>query len=494
MARLEREPELVCIGGAFEVIDARGRPSTACAALRSRGDPGARSGRRSPISHSAALYRRDRRAPSAATTRRRAGRRISTSGCASRSAASSPTFRISSPRAASRAFRERTRGAARAGDARRRESRAASPARRLAGRPAPGARRPIAARSSCSRSPRALRVAHRRAPHRARYAARALWMQPASLPFWRNLGHQLKARLLRGPGMTLAQRRDAGLRRGALGRRRGREPAATDATRTSSCWSSTTARATAPRRSSRAFGDPRIRLLRKAARGLLDLAARGRRARARRASSRAWTPTTWLAPAALREAARLPAPRHPECVALGSEVLLIDPEGRPLGERGVPLRHEAIEAELLAGARRGAGASRRDLPARGAARGRELPARIRAGRGSRSLPATRGEGPPRESARHAARLSPARAEGEQRARRRTATADGVDRPRCAAPTRSAAGWQSELPPVSESLTEIDWWHYWARIAIRGRRFSTARRYASRCCFASPSSLARGIWW
>jgi glycosyltransferase involved in cell wall biosynthesis len=40
---------------------------------------------------------------------------------------------------------------------------------------------------------------------------------------------------------------------------------------------------------------------------------------------------------------------HPECVALGTEALMIDPHGRPIRTCGAPQGHAAIEAELCRG-------------------------------------------------------------------------------------------------------------------------------------------------
>jgi glycosyltransferase involved in cell wall biosynthesis len=41
--------------------------------------------------------------------------------------------------------------------------------------------------------------------------------------------------------------------------------------------------------------------------------------------------------------------QHPDCVAVGSEVLLVDPEGWPLGLKGQDINHEAIEQTFLNG-------------------------------------------------------------------------------------------------------------------------------------------------
>jgi glycosyltransferase involved in cell wall biosynthesis len=168
--------------------------------------------------------------------------------------------------------------------------------------------------------------------------------------------------------------------------------------------------------------------------------------------------------------------RHPECVALGSEILMVDPDGRPIGERGVPLRHEAIEAELLLG-RGGAlvhptAIFRREaLLAVGSYRPECEPAEdldlyLRLAEKGRlaNLRDTL-----LEHRLHIGKVSAERA-GEQRSRA-LAILRGA-RLRRGLPTEGE--W---LAPVAESLATVDYWHYWVRAAIRGRRLATARRYA-----------------
>jgi len=41
--------------------------------------------------------------------------------------------------------------------------------------------------------------------------------------------------------------------------------------------------------------------------------------------------------------------QHPECHALGAQMLLVDPQGSPLMETRLPLEHDGIEKEMLAG-------------------------------------------------------------------------------------------------------------------------------------------------
>ena len=177
--------------------------------------------------------------------------------------------------------------------------------------------------------------------------------------------------------------------------------------------------------------------------------------------------------------------RHPECVALGSEILMIDPEGRPIGERGVPLRHEAIEAELLAG--RGgalvhpASMFRREaLLAVGSYRPECEPAEdldlyLRLAEKGRlaNLPDTL-----LEHRLHVRKVSAQRA-GEQRQRALAIVRDARLR-------RGLPIGSDPLPPVDERLAAVDYWHYWARSAARSGYLRTARRY-------SLSVLARRPW-
>jgi glycosyltransferase involved in cell wall biosynthesis len=177
--------------------------------------------------------------------------------------------------------------------------------------------------------------------------------------------------------------------------------------------------------------------------------------------------------------------RHPECVALGSEILMIDPEGRPIGERGVPLRHEEIEAELLAG--RGgalvhpAAIFRREaLLAIGSYRpecepAEDLDVYLRLAEKGRlaNLPDTL-----LEHRLHARKVSALRA-GEQRRRALAILREG--RLRRGLPIES-----DQLPPVADRLAAVDYWHYWARSAVRSGYLRTARRY-------SLAVLARRPW-
>jgi glycosyltransferase involved in cell wall biosynthesis len=204
LARLAREPELVCIGGGFELIDEAGRafdrafPPCDHAAILARALRG-----ESPISHSAATFRRD-------LVRRLGGYdekarwvedldlwlRLSEHG----ELANLPAL-VSRVRHHGRSLSQQH--AAEQLEQARRVAELACRRRRLDSsqvQPRPW-RAPPDRRSqqllALGRALSAWRIGERRTA--LRYAARALWLQPASLPFWRILGHQLKMRLLRGP-------------------------------------------------------------------------------------------------------------------------------------------------------------------------------------------------------------------------------------------------------------------------------------------------------
>jgi glycosyltransferase involved in cell wall biosynthesis len=177
--------------------------------------------------------------------------------------------------------------------------------------------------------------------------------------------------------------------------------------------------------------------------------------------------------------------RNPECVAVGAEVLLMDPDGRPLGEQGVSLEHEDIVRELLLG-RGGAlvhpvAMFRREaLIAVGSYRPEAEPAEdlelyLRLAEKGRlaNLPDVL-----LHYRLHLGKVSSARA-GEQRRKIVSIVRDA--RLRRGLPANA----DPELPVVPESLTAVDYWHYWARCAIRGGRLATARRYAGEVLLRRP---------
>jgi glycosyltransferase involved in cell wall biosynthesis len=178
---------------------------------------------------------------------------------------------------------------------------------------------------------------------------------------------------------------------------------------------------------------------------------------------------------------------HPECVAVGSDALLVDPERRPIRRLGVQTQHEAIEAELLRGRgdailhpsvlmRRAqvlaAGSYRTefrvsqclDLFLRLAERGRLA-----------NLPE-----PLLEYRQHLAKVSGAR-KGEQR---RTQDAILREAYRRRGLDESAL---PRRPPVPERVPATDSWHRWASWAIDAGHLPTARRYAWKVFRREPFS-------
>jgi GT2 family glycosyltransferase len=203
LARLEREPELVCIGGAFELIDEAGRtfdrafPPCDHAAILARALRG-----ESPISHSAATFRRD-------VVRRLGGYdeearwvedldlwlRLSEHGALANLPAVVSRVRHHDRSVSERHAAEQLEQARQvAGRACRRRGLDAALVQPRPWRALPDRRSQQVLALGRARS--AWRIGQRRTA--LRYAVRALWIQPASLSLWRSLGHQLKARLLRG--------------------------------------------------------------------------------------------------------------------------------------------------------------------------------------------------------------------------------------------------------------------------------------------------------
>ena len=204
LALLEREPAVVCVGGAFELIDAAGRlfdrafPPCDHASILERALRG-----ESTISHSAATYRRD-------LVRKVGGYdeaarwvedldlwlRLSEHGALANLPDLVSRVRHHADSVSEQHAAEQLEQAARVAEsaARRRGLEGAR------ARPRPW--RALADRHSqqllcLGRARSAWRIGERRTA--LGYAARALWMSPSSLPFWRTLGHELKSSFLRGP-------------------------------------------------------------------------------------------------------------------------------------------------------------------------------------------------------------------------------------------------------------------------------------------------------
>jgi len=178
--------------------------------------------------------------------------------------------------------------------------------------------------------------------------------------------------------------------------------------------------------------------------------------------------------------------RHPECSAVGSRVLRIDPDGRPIRESDVPLEHDEIERALLAG--RGeamphpAAMLRRDaLLAVGSYRPEYEPAEdldlfLRLAERGRlaNLPEVL-----LEYRQHVGKTSHTRAVEqrrrvvrivqEARARRGIAPAPGL-----------------EPPPASGDTPAVDYWCEWVRQAVIGGNLATARKHALAVLRAEPA--------
>jgi hypothetical protein len=204
VARLDRDPQLVCIGGAFELIDAAGRlfdrafPPCDHASILARALRG-----ESTISHSAATFRRD-------LVRQLGGYqesarwvedldlwlRLSEHGSLANLSDLVSRVRHHALSVSEQHATVQLEQAARvAAIAARRRGLDAAPARPRPWRALPG--RHSQQLLCLGRARSAWRIGERRTA--LGYAARALWMHPASLPFWRTLGHELKASFLRGP-------------------------------------------------------------------------------------------------------------------------------------------------------------------------------------------------------------------------------------------------------------------------------------------------------
>ena len=180
--------------------------------------------------------------------------------------------------------------------------------------------------------------------------------------------------------------------------------------------------------------------------------------------------------------------RHPECSAVGTGALLVDPEGRPIRERQRPLTHAEIEAVLFSGQgnalyHSAAMFRRADLLAAGGYRPETEPAEdvdlyLRLAERGRlaNLPEIL-----LLSRQHVTRVSNLRA-GEQRR-----TLDTVLRE--ARRRRGLAASQSlPMPAVPERTPTVECWRRWAREATEGGHLRTARRYAWAAFRAEPARL------
>jgi len=178
---------------------------------------------------------------------------------------------------------------------------------------------------------------------------------------------------------------------------------------------------------------------------------------------------------------------HPDCVALGTQILIVDPERRPIQRREAPLDHEAIDAALLRGRadalphsaamfRRGAlleaGNYRTDrlwhedvdLLLRLAEIGRlaNLPDVLL------------------EYRRHPRAVGAAHRR-EQRVTLKRVLADAARR-------RGISEHEMRVLPDLQGTRIEDLWHGWARGALGGGNRATARHYARLLIRAEPCSL------
>jgi len=96
----------------------------------------------------------------------------------------------------------------------------------------------------------------------------------------------------------------------------------------------------------RAAEDARVRLLRRPARGLVACLREGTELAQGELLARMDADDRARPERLARQVAYLDA--HPECVAVGADALMVDPEGRPIRRLGVRPDHEGIDAELLA--------------------------------------------------------------------------------------------------------------------------------------------------
>jgi glycosyltransferase involved in cell wall biosynthesis len=179
--------------------------------------------------------------------------------------------------------------------------------------------------------------------------------------------------------------------------------------------------------------------------------------------------------------------RHPECLAVGSDALLVDPARRPIRRLGVRTRHEEIDAELM----RGRGDAmlhpsvtmrRADVLAVGSYRPEHrvsqcLDLFLRLAERGRlaNLPE-----PLLEYRQHLSKVSGER-KGEQRR-----TQDAILRDACERRGLALSALPSR-PPVPERMPASDTWHRWASWAIDAGNLATARRYAWKLFGREPFS-------
>lgn len=178
---------------------------------------------------------------------------------------------------------------------------------------------------------------------------------------------------------------------------------------------------------------------------------------------------------------------HPECVAVGTQILIVDPERRPIQFRDAPLEHEAIDAALLEGRadalpHSSAMFRRSALLAAGNYRTdrlwhEDVDLLLRLAEIGRlaNLPEVL-----LEYRRHPRAVGAAHRR-EQRVTLKRILADAARR-------RGLAAETTRVLPDLPSTSIEDLWHGWARGALGGGYRSTARHYARLLFRAEPFSL------
>ena len=169
--------------------------------------------------------------------------------------------------------------------------------------------------------------------------------------------------------------------------------------------------------------------------------------------------------------------RHPDCCVVGSRVLRIDPDGRPIREGDVPLEHDLIERALLAG------------------RGEALPHPAALLRRAALLDAGsyRPEYEPAEDLELFLRLAergrlanlPEVLLDYRQHVRKTSSRRGSEQRRMVARILREAherrglefAGAGEPPALASETPAVDYWCEWVRQSVAGGNLATARKYA-----------------
>jgi glycosyltransferase involved in cell wall biosynthesis len=182
---------------------------------------------------------------------------------------------------------------------------------------------------------------------------------------------------------------------------------------------------------------------------------------------------------------------HPECVALGAKVRVIDPDRRPIRDHEVPLEHEEIERALLLGAgplphavtmlrRQAVLAVGNYRPRYQRAQDVDLFLRLAEVGRLANLPEAL-----LEWRRHPEAVGATQAR-EQRSALNQVIADALRRRGCPESARPL--------PDRPRLSQRDLWHEWARAALGAGHRSTARHYARLLRRHEPFALRSWRLW